>query len=368
MAAPFISFEWGTSQAGYKWTLGEHQGRRVSRGGTISPGGVRDDELDLRGVRLPYLTAIISDPADRELIYQRDILLLQVMQEVPARPLGILEPSLYNPFDANPSLFLEFADLDLRLDECVKFANHWGSLGGDTSYEVVPVSSAEGERDSRAVFWGEPLGIWFDEIREMRAAVRLWDMAKRDNREALEALIEFEDKAILWSYGRQRGEHRENGPDEAGQIPWDEVIAGMPPWDTFSAPEMVVHQNYVADPVSNPERLDLIEKKDFVTAAFFVVQDFINDGLRARASPELKWEASQQRHATHLVPSSLIGALWLQLALAVEGNKEHRQCHECKSWFEIFPGSGRPDKLYCSDACRMRAYRKRKVGRRRTIS
>ena len=52
--------------------------------------------------------------------------------------------------------------------------------------------------------------------------------------------------------------------------------------------------------------------------------------------------------------------MWLQFANAIEGDRDYAQCVECASWFEIAPGSGRPDKRYCSDACRMRAYRKRK--------
>ena len=67
---------------------------------------------------------------------------------------------------------------------------------------------------------------------------------------------------------------------------------------------------------------------------------------------------------TVLHPKGLIGALWLQLHLAVEGDVDFHRCAECRTWFEVSAARGRPDKLYCSDACRMRAYRKRKSRRR----
>ena len=59
-------------------------------------------------------------------------------------------------------------------------------------------------------------------------------------------------------------------------------------------------------------------------------------------------------------PKTLLNALWTQLALAINGSQSLRTCVECKKWFAIKSDRGRSDKKYCSDACRMRAYRKRK--------
>lgn len=59
-------------------------------------------------------------------------------------------------------------------------------------------------------------------------------------------------------------------------------------------------------------------------------------------------------------PTTLLDALWTQLALAIDGSESLRKCAECKKWFTIKAGEGRSDKQYCSNACRMRAYRKRK--------
>src|SRR5262245_23000473 len=59
-------------------------------------------------------------------------------------------------------------------------------------------------------------------------------------------------------------------------------------------------------------------------------------------------------------PVSLGQALWAQLVLAIDGNVNLRACVQCRKWFTLEAGKGRSDKEYCSDACRMRAYRKRK--------
>jgi hypothetical protein len=62
----------------------------------------------------------------------------------------------------------------------------------------------------------------------------------------------------------------------------------------------------------------------------------------------------------HLVPSTLLGALWVQLAEAVSGDKVLHQCQACRRWFELSPETNRISRVYCSDACRSRAYRSRK--------
>ena len=47
--------------------------------------------------------------------------------------------------------------------------------------------------------------------------------------------------------------------------------------------------------------------------------------------------------------------------LAIDGNMNLGKCVQCRKWFRLDAGRGRSDKQYCSNACRMRAYRKRKV-------
>jgi hypothetical protein len=61
-------------------------------------------------------------------------------------------------------------------------------------------------------------------------------------------------------------------------------------------------------------------------------------------------------------PDGLVNALWTQLALAIDGHLSLRSCIECHGWFALEAGRGRSDKEYCSNACRMRAYRQRKGG------
>src|SRR5262249_25883107 len=62
----------------------------------------------------------------------------------------------------------------------------------------------------------------------------------------------------------------------------------------------------------------------------------------------------------HLAPKSLLGAMWLQFALAVGGDTQHRACPACGKWFAVAPDTVRANKFYCGESCRSRAYRARK--------
>ena len=58
-----------------------------------------------------------------------------------------------------------------------------------------------------------------------------------------------------------------------------------------------------------------------------------------------------------VTPRSLLQALWVQFCMAITENASFRRCEQCQRWFSE---ASRSDKLFCSDACRIAAYRLRK--------
>jgi hypothetical protein len=82
----------------------------------------------------------------------------------------------------------------------------------------------------------------------------------------------------------------------------------------------------------------------------------VNGGLAGRVTPRFVQDPRNGKLELQTVPENLLGALWLQLAEAIGGGKQFRQCITCGGWFEV---SGRSDRRVCSDACRSRAYRGR---------
>jgi len=61
-------------------------------------------------------------------------------------------------------------------------------------------------------------------------------------------------------------------------------------------------------------------------------------------------------------PKNLLGAMYLQLAQDFTGERTYRKCETCDVWFEIGTGdnANKATRVYCSDACRLKAYRRRK--------
>ena len=57
-------------------------------------------------------------------------------------------------------------------------------------------------------------------------------------------------------------------------------------------------------------------------------------------------------------PDCLRDALWLQLAVAVDGRKAFRKCANpaCGNWFEIGKFGSRADRKFCSEACKQAVY------------
>ena len=102
------------------------------------------------------------------------------------------------------------------------------------------------------------------------------------------------------------------------------------------------------------------------------MSSFLEDGYNYAMGGSLtflaKIDPTTGKGYSEIIASSLSSMLEVQWGMSVVADTSHRQCEECPTWFNVAPGSGRPEKQYCSDACRMRAYRKRKAqgSRRKT--
>jgi hypothetical protein len=108
---------------------------------------------------------------------------------------------------------------------------------------------------------------------------------------------------------------------------------------------------------------DRIRSRTADSRAVRQLREMIN-GLLNEARVTVSFEmasAPPNQPKLHIVPTNLHGAMWLQLAQALEDNKSYRRCKICSRWFELSPETGaRTSRHYCSDACRSRAYRSRK--------
>jgi transposase-like protein len=255
------------------------------------------------------------------------------------RPIGTggLRMMRYLPLAAFPGLFRVFADTEPSRDDIKAFADRFGPLGRNIA-EQIPLDD-EPNPKGVPLGTGEALAAWSDEILTMRFAIDLWEAARNGDVGRLERVISWAEDGS----GVQIVSHSELAD---GQLP---------------EPPARVERAWIASTHLGDDLLGRFARGDLVKPALHYVQSKINEKLEGRASPRLLWDAKRERLGLYIVPAGLVGALWLQFARAVERDSRFRQCAECGIWFELAPGTARADKLYCSTACRIKAYRKRQA-------
>lgn len=204
-------------------------------------------------------------------------------------------------------LFRTFAALP---DQAVaEFASRYGWLG----VLMVVVDTADGRRVT-----GEVLDRWLQERAALADAVELWALLRRQNVARLRPFVDAHPYGRYWKH-------------TAG----DDVAPG---WTGG-----VVEQGW--------QLLQDMFWRHLVMSA-------------GRVAARIDMQPAPDRPlALRIVSDSLLGALWLQFALAVDGDREYRSCETCGQFFELNPATARTNRRYCSDACRSKAYRIRMGGR-----
>ena len=241
----------------------------------------------------------------------------------------------YMPLALYSGLFRVFAEIEPTREAIRAFADRFGLLGGSAAKSIALPEPRP--KEGYYIGTGEVWSVWRKEVITMRRAVDLWEKARLADVESLAQVIRWNDKGVQYVSASELGQ--EVRPDQ----PWN---------DTFA---------WIATEFVNPELLDRFRRDDVIEPALYYVQRVVNERLKGRVSPRLLWDHDRPRLGLQMVPSSLAGALWLQFAHAIERNSDFRQCNECRIWFELSAQSGRSDKVYCSNACRSRAYRKRQA-------
>jgi hypothetical protein len=236
-------------------------------------------------------------------------------------PAGIrFSATRYAPLVLYPGLFKTFADLECAHEPIRKFANRYGMLGGTMELRIlVPHPSRDG---SKTEGLGESFSSWCGEISAMKSSVTIWEAIKTSDLEGLSKFIQWKEKDWV-------GINKVDGESE--------VIAAKNVY---------------------PELLSRFEKP-LIDPALYWLQRTVNTKLMEHTvTARLLWN-EHKNLGIHIVPTSLIGCLWLQFGNAVSGGKEFRACPECHRWFDVSLHASRTDKKFCAPSCKAAAHRKK---------
>ena len=240
----------------------------------------------------------------------------------------------------DPDLFLKFANIDPDQDgQILEFANSYGLLD---SRELLASQPRQKEVKPKGVI-GELRSRWQEHLHEMKAAVSLWEALRKEDMKVL-------SQCVTWR-GIDRVDYR-----------WPPSADLMTPWSTHVT---------IASKQMNPDLLNRFRPGDVEIPARLYLQEVINKHLAKLVAPRLLWTIpDRKKMGLFIVPGSLIGCLWLQLAGAIAEVRKFRTCEGCgKPMLVASEGSGfRTNRRTCSDACRTRLYARRKLEARRLRS
>lgn len=79
------------------------------------------------------------------------------------------------------------------------------------------------------------------------------------------------------------------------------------------------------------------------------------------ASMRIQLEAGPDGPEIRIVPTSLISWLWLQVAREITEGLVHKSCQRCGNSFTVGRDSRERRRIYCSNACRVAAFRQSKT-------
>lgn len=245
------------------------------------------------------------------------------------------EGTSYDPFREEPTLFHLFAELPPTDEVAIlAFAQKFGVLGipepSVVEREAVTRSTTTASSAVDQLVDAEPLDVWAREVRAMRHAVDVFDALQTRDHESLAQWFTLNAEGLAW-YRRT---------DALGS---HQIGAGLP---------------------TGMKARGLTP--GLISVARRVLRDeFINERLKRHVSFLLVPADRDRARRQHVraVPANLLGALWLALARAVDGDIRYRRCawRPCQKWIEItrtFDGHTKAAR-FCCDAHRVYDYKKR---------
>jgi hypothetical protein len=237
------------------------------------------------------------------------------------------------PYRPEDHLFVKFAAIDPNADtEILNFANSYGLLGGGPLLRRAPKPGHKG--GTIASVRGELRSHWQEHLHRMKAAVTLWQAIHAKDTSVLAKCIRWPSPAHV-------------------TYEWPPSSEWITPWSTHAT---------IASREINPHLLDRFRPGDVTMPARIYLQEVVNGSLDEFVAPRLLW-TDREKMGLFIVPSTLIGCLWVQLAKAIAESCKFRICEGCGKPMLVAPeGSGyRTNRRTCSNACRIRLYSRRKL-------
>lgn len=239
--------------------------------------------------------------------------------------------------DDIPDLYRRFARLKTSRDAILGFANSYGLIGIGRRIILDEGENPDGSRwtAEEIVEFGHE---WAREIGLMKAAVATLDLMDEALGVNVPELSErFAFKNGCWHV------RRELAPGYVGQgkVDWIDLSVWADENGCFES----------------------LEAGDLVPAATEYIRVTANRKLAGRIEAVLAWDDDRTKTSLVYMPTSLLGAMWMQFAATLTRTNNSRGCVECGKLFDFV----RRNRMFCSEACQKR-YGRRKAKQADTSS
>ncbi|MGB9859393.1 MAG: hypothetical protein ACPLQP_05605 [Moorellaceae bacterium] len=290
-------FVWYRSEKGYYWEW------------EAEPGGPFD--ISLAGTTRP-----LTDETKRQL--RKEIqppFLLELPETTGYLPRRVLEEET--------KLFLEFAELATTCEGILKFANKYGRL----TYGETQVQTPK----HRKTVFGESLGFWQWEIRDMAWAVWVWEALKEEDEGFLRRVIYWSDDGQAVGYVLLYPKEVLTRFESAA-----EAVKAIFARNNQQLPEDTkISWGWLASEKVNREVFRRCRPGDFFLPARYLLQATINEKLKVYATRPVLLLGDKNNLVPYLMPENLLGAMWLQLYFAAVGEKRFKRCSACGDWEDV---------------------------------
>lgn len=247
------------------------------------------------------------------------------------RPMETPRHRRYKPLD-HPTLYREFGAIEATAEAFAEFASSYGDLGIGVFIEGFGFSSVH-----------DPFCRWEAAHARMHPVV-----------EVLNA-IQAEDATALgkWFTLTANGARYHRGTATSGSFGWVTIKGEMREY----------LWRWAAEADSDAESLLRIARG--------WAQNEINEAMSGdkqigtRSSARVVFDVDREQMTVRIVPDTLIGAMWFQCARVLALNPTFRSCKHCSKWFELSPDTRRKQAIYCTDRCKVAAYRAKVAATRR---
>jgi len=231
------------------------------------------------------------------------------IRQIIYRPVEKRRNSIASPMSSNEcTLHRQFAGLAIKKeDEILKFVNRYGFLKRHPVHNLV----FRDRKMGRQVQLGESLLWWQEEMSDLAACLKLWDMISARERELKDIVLWHRDGIAL---------KLDNG-----------------------------YMHLVSR--KNMNLLNRWHKGDLKGPALYYISLEIDRHLLNTLTPRMP---DLKEREILIFPDRLLSAIWIMFLLEISGGTRLLRCDICGEYFNTYD----PRTRFCSTRCRMRNYRR----------